>query len=82
MAELRKAEVSHSTTVSIDSRSQAVSGIKFPMSVDAVKALSTFVDSSETNYVQFYLGINNHLSHYNKFNFNIFCFTRYNKREY
>lgn len=57
MAELRKAEVGHSTSVSVDSRSQAVSGIKFPMSVAAVTALSIFVDSSEVNYVQFYIGI-------------------------
>lgn len=57
MAELRKAEVGHSTSVSVDSRSQAVSGIKFPMSVAAVTALSIFVDSSEINYVQFYIGI-------------------------
>jgi twinfilin-like protein len=60
LAELRKAEVGHSTSVSIDSRSQAVSGVKFPMSVAAVTALSKFVDSCETNYVQFYIGtINN-----------------------
>lgn len=57
MAEIRKAEVGHSTSVSVDSRSQTVSGIRFPMSVAAVAALSTFVDSSETNYVQFYIGI-------------------------
>lgn len=56
IAELRKAEVGHSTSVSVDSRSQAVSGIKFPMSVAAVTALSIFVDSSEINYVQFYIG--------------------------
>jgi len=55
IAELRKAEVGHSTSVSVDSRSQAVSGIKFPMSVAAVTALSIFVDSSEINYVQFYI---------------------------
>ncbi|XP_025423418.1 twinfilin [Sipha flava] len=57
LAELRKAEVGHSTSVSIDSRSQAVSGVKFPMSVAAVTALSKFVDSCETNYVQFYIDI-------------------------
>lgn len=62
MAELRKAEVGHSTSVSVDSRSQTVSGIKFPMSVAAVTALSIFVDSSEVNYVQFYIGKIIHLT--------------------
>lgn len=57
IAELRKAEAGHSTSVSVDSRSQTISGVKFPMSVAAVTALSKFVDSSETNYVQFYIGI-------------------------
>lgn len=57
MAEIRKAEVGHSASVSIDSRSQTVSGVKFPMSFAAVTALSKFVDSSETNYVQFYIGM-------------------------
>lgn len=57
MAELRKVEAGHSTSVSVDSRSQTISGVKFPMSVAAVSALSKFVDSSETNYVQFYIGI-------------------------
>lgn len=57
IAELRKAEIGHSATVSVDSRSQTVSGIKFPMSVAAVTALSKFEDSSETNYVQFYIGM-------------------------
>lgn len=57
MAELRKAEVGHSTSVSVDSRSQTVSGVKFPMSVAAVTALSKFVDTSEANYVQFYIGM-------------------------
>jgi len=61
MAELRKAEVGHSTSVAVDSRSQAVSGIKFPMSISAVAALSKFVDSSETNYVQFFIGITRNL---------------------
>lgn len=61
MAELRKAEVGHSTSVAVDSRSQTVSGVKFPMSVAAVAALSKFVDSSETNYVQFFIGITNNL---------------------
>lgn len=61
IAELRKAEVGHSTSVSIDSRSQAISGIKFPMSVAAVTALSKFVDTSEANYVQFYIGITKNL---------------------
>lgn len=61
IAELRKAEVGHSTSVSVDSRSQTISGVKFPMSVAAVAALSKFVDSSETNYVQFLIGITNHL---------------------
>lgn len=56
IAELRKAEVGHSTSVSVDSRSQLVSGVRFPMSVAAVTALSKFVDSSETNYVQFFIG--------------------------
>lgn len=56
IAELRKAEVGHSTSVSVDSRSQLVSGVKFPMSIAAVTALSKFVDSSETNYVQFFIG--------------------------
>lgn len=59
MAELRKAEVGHSTSVSVDSRSQTVSGVKFPMSLAAVTALSKFVDSSETNYVQFLIGTKN-----------------------
>lgn len=59
MAEIRKAEVGHSTLVSIDSRSQTVSGVKFPMSFAAITALSKFVDSNETNYVQFYIGMTN-----------------------
>lgn len=55
IAELRKAEVGHSTSVSIDSRSQAASGVRFPMSLASITAFSKFVDSSDTNYVQFYI---------------------------
>lgn len=84
MAELRKAEAGHSTSVSVDSRSQTISGVKFPMSLAAVTALSKFVDSSDTNYVQFYIGIikslNNVFSY--KTIFNIFIPIRYNKRKY
>ncbi|XP_050430327.1 twinfilin [Adelges cooleyi] len=58
IAELRRAEVGHSTSVSVDSRAQTMSGVKFPMSVAAVTALSKFVDTSEVNYVQFYIDIN------------------------
>lgn len=61
MAELRKAEVGHSTSVAIDSRSQAVSGVKFPLSVAVVSALSKFLDSSETNYIQFIIGMTRNL---------------------
>jgi len=85
IAELRKAEVGHSTSVSVDSRSQAVSGIKFPMSVAAVTALSIFVDSSEINYVQFYIGIikNVPFCHFlYKIIFNVFICIRYDKRKY
>lgn len=83
MAELRKAEVGHSTSVSIDSRSQTVSGVKFPMSVAAVTALSKFVDSSETNYVQFFIGtIHIYSNKMCSTILNTIIFIRYDKREY